>query len=613
VIEFSISDLRSAIEIENQKSKMLEGVVVSPGVAIGRAFLFRHEELDLPRYTVDESAVDDEIGRYQSALKKTRRELEEIQRRIQQELSDSHARIFQAHLDLLEDPMFEDEVPGEIRLTKANAEFVVTKVTDELIERLSQIDNEYVSGRAVDIHDIVKRVVHNLLGKEKADLSSLTGEVIVIARDLSPSDTALMNKEYVLGFATDVGSRTSHTAIMARALEIPAVVGLGNVTSQVKTGDLVIIDGNRGRILVNPDETIVQDYLTEQRKFHEFERSLDVLRDLPAVTLDNYHIDLAGNIEIPEEITSVLDHGANGIGLYRTEYLYIRKKGEMPSEDEQYESYRDAAEKVAPAPVIIRTLDLGGDKFASYLEFSEDVSSIMGLRAIRLCLHRQDIFMPQLRAILRASVHGNLKIMFPMISSVEEFRLAKAVLEQAKIALDSENIPFHPSLEVGVMIEVPSAVMIADILAKEADFFSIGTNDLIQYALAVHRINEDIAYLYEPLHPAVLRLIQQSVDAAHNAGIWIGMCGEMAADPVMVPILLGMGLDELSMSPAAVPEVKKLIRSFTMEEAREMKRQAFSLPTAWEIENYVYGEAMRRFPELLTWLRPRSQRKLVGL
>jgi len=592
---------------------MLEGIAASPGVVIGRAFLFRHEELDLSHYTVDESAVEGEIGRFQSALEKTRHELEEIQRRIEQELSDRHARIFQAHLDLLEDPLFVDEVPHEIRRTKANAEFVVTEVANELIKRLSRIDNEYVSGRAVDIHDIVKRVVHNLLGKKSVDLSSLTGEVIVIAHDLSPSDTALMNKEFVLGFATDVGSRTSHTAIMARALEIPAVVGLGNVTSRLKTGDLVIIDGNHGRILVNPDEAIIQDYLTEQRKFREFERSLGVLKDLPAVTLDNYHIDLAGNIEIPGEIASVLQHGANGIGLYRTEFLYIRKKGEMPSEDEQYEFYRDAAEKVAPAPVIIRTLDLGGDKFASHLELSDDIDSIMGLRAIRLCLHRQDIFMPQLRAILRASVHGNLKIMFPMISSVEELRLAKAVLDHAKMSLDSEDIPFDPDLEVGVMIEVPSAVMTADILAKEADFFSIGTNDLIQYALAVHRVNEEIAYLYEPLHPAVLRLIQQAVDAAHDAGIWIGMCGEMAADPVMVPILLGMGLDELSMSPAAVPEVKKLIRSLTMEEAREMKNRAFSFSTAWEIENYVYGEAMNKFPELLAWVSPRSERKLVGL
>jgi phosphotransferase system enzyme I (PtsI) len=584
---------------------MLQGVAASRGVAIGRAFLFRHEELDVPRYTVDESAVDSEIGRFQSALDKTKRDLEEIQIRSEREIPDGHAKIFRAYSLLLEDPMFVDEVPHEIRRTKANAEFVVAKVTNEVIEQLSQIGDEYMSGRAIDVRDVVKRVIHNLLGKERMALSSLEGEVIVIAHDLSPSDTALMNKEYVLGFATDVGSRTSHTAIMARALEVPAVVGLGNVTLQVKTGDLVIIDGNRGKVLANPDEAIVEEYLTEQRKFQEFERSLDVLRDLPAVTLDNYRVDLAGNIEIPEEVASVLEHGAEGIGLYRTEYLYIRKK-EMPSEDEQYESYRDAAEKVAPDPVIIRTLDLGGDKFASYLEFSEDVDSIMGLRAIRLCLQRQDIFMPQLRAILRASIHGNLKIMFPMISGIEELRQAKAVLEQAKMDLASENIPFDPSLEVGVMIEVPSAAMTADILAKEADFFSIGTNDLIQYALAVHRVNEEIAHLYEPLHPAVLRLIRQAVDAAHNAGIWIGMCGEMAADPVMIPILLGMGLDELSMSPAAVPEVKKIIRSLTMEGAREMTRQAFSLSTAWEIENYVYGQAVKSFPELLTWVSPKG-------
>ena len=299
-----------------------------------------------------------------------------------------------------------------------------------------------------------------------------------------------------------------------------------------------------------------------------------------------------------------MQHGAKGIGLYRTEFLYIRKKA-MPSEDEQYEFYKDAAEQMTPEPVIIRTVDLGGDKFASYLEFSDDADSIMGLRGIRLCLHRQDIFMPHLRAILRASIHGNLKIMFPMISSIDELRLAKMVLEQARQDLADENIPFDPDLEVGVMIEVPSAAMTADILAREVDFFSIGTNDLIQYTLAVHRVNEEIAYLYEPLHPAVLRVIQRTVDAAHNEGIWVGMCGEMAGEPVMAPILLGMGLDELSMSPVAVPEVKKLIRSLTMEEAREIRDHAFSLPTASEIQNYVYDEARKRFPEFLAWIDPR--------
>lgn len=590
---------------------MFEGVAASPGVAIGRAFLFHHEELDLPHYTVEKSAVDDEIARFQSALKKTRNELEEIKRKSGQRISEDHSRIFEAHLLLLEDPMFVDEVPIAIQRTRNNAEFVVTVVANELINQLSQIDDEYISGRTIDIHDVVKRIIHNLMDKEKRDLSSLTEEVVVIAHDLSPSDTALMNRDYVLGFATDVGSRTSHTSIMARALEVPAVVGLGNITSQVKNADLVIVDGNHGVLLVNPDEEAIQSYILEQKEFREFESSLSVLRDLPAVTRDNYYVELAGNIEIPEEVNSVLEHGANGIGLYRTEYLYIRKK-ELPSEDEQYESYKDAVEKVAPAPVVIRTLDLGGDKFASYLEFSDDVGSIMGLRGIRLCIHRQDIFMPHLRAILRASAHGSLKIMFPMISSIEEFRLAKAVLEQAEIDLASENIPFDPNLEVGVMIEVPSVAMTADILAQEVDFFSIGTNDLIQYALGVDRGNEEIAYLYQPLHPAVLRFIRLAVEAAHNANIPISMCGEMAGDPIMIPILLGMGFDKLSMSPGVVPEVKKLIRSLTMEEARTIACRAFSFSTAWEVENYVYEEAMRTFPEILKWTTPRS-RKLSGL
>jgi phosphotransferase system enzyme I (PtsI) len=598
---------------KESKIDMLQGVAASAGVAIGRAFLFHHEELDLPHYKLDESEIDSEIARFHSAIEKTKRELEEIQYRSEQEMPDGHSDIFQAHLLILQDPTLIEKIVDGIRNTKSNTEFVVTEVANRAIEQFSKMEDEYMRARSIDIHDVFKRVIHNLLDKERMDLSLLDREVIIIAHDLSPSDTALMNKNYVLGFATNVGSKTSHTAIMARALEIPAVVGLGNITSQVKTGDMVIIDGNHGKVLVNPDENIVQEYLTEQRNFREFERSLDILRNLPSVTLDNHSVELAGNIEIPEEIDSVLEHGAKGIGLYRTEYLYIRKR-EMPSEDEQYESYRDAVEKVYPDPVIIRTLDLGGDKFASYLEFSDDVDSIMGLRAIRLCLQRQDdIFMPQLRAILRASAHGNLKVMFPMVSGIEEFRLAKAVLEQAKMKIAEENIPFDPDLEVGVMIEVPSAAMTADILAKEADFFSIGTNDLIQYTLAVHRVNEEIAYLYEPLHPAVLRLIQMAVGAAHKAGIWISMCGEMAGDPVMIPMLLGMGLDKFSMSPTAVPEVKKLIRSISIQEAREIKQKAFSFSTPWEIDNYVYSEAMKRFPELLMWVSPRSQSKLAGL
>jgi len=595
----------------DRESKILEGIAASAGVQWGRAFLFSHEELDVPHYAVDESAVDSEIGRYRIALEETRDELRKIRERSRREMSDDHAQIFQAHLMILDDLMFVDEISREIRRAKVNAERAVMNISGKVTEQFSHIDDELMPGRLVaDIRDIVKRIIHNLLDKEQTDLSLLKEEVIVIARDLSPSDTALMNKDFVLGFATDVGSKTSHTAIMARGLEIPAVVGLGNITSQVMTGDLVIIDGIHGKVLINPDETSLEKYEIAQRMFLDSEKSLGTLKDLPAETRDGHCLELAGNIEMPEEINSVLQHGAKGIGLYRTEFLYIRKKA-MPSEDEQYECYKDAAEKIAPDPVIIRTVDLGGDKFASYLEFSDDIDSVMGLRGIRLCLHRQDIFMPHLRAILRASVHGNLKIMFPMVSSIAELRLAKSVLDQARKGLADENIPFDPDLEVGVMIEIPSAAMTADILAKEADFFSIGTNDLIQYTLAVHRVNEEIAYLYEPLHPAVLRIIQRAVDAAHDEGIWVGMCGEMAGDPVMIPILLGMGLDELSMSPVAVPEAKKIIRSITMEEAREIRDHAFSLSTAAEIQNYVYKEAMKRFPEVLKWV-PRTQIKLVG-
>ena len=593
----------------DMRSNALEGIAASAGVAIGRVFLFSHEEFDVPRYEVDESAVGDEMDRYQSALEKTRIELEGIREKSRLKMSDDHAQIFQAHLSILEDTMFVDDIPRRIQQSRVNAECAVMEASERVIEQFSQIDNELINGRVADIRDIRKRVVHNLLGKKRSALLALTEEVVIIAHDLSPSDTALMNSDFVLGFATDVGSRTSHTAIMARALEIPAVVGMGNVMSQVKTGDLVIIDGNRGKVLINPDEESIEEYGIFQRMFQDYERSLDFLRDLPAEPSDGHKLELGGNIEIPEEIESVLQHGARGIGLYRTEFLYIRKKS-MPSEDEQYEFYKDAAEKMAPDSVIIRTVDLGGDKFASYLDFADDADSIMGLRGIRLCLHRQDIFMPHLRAILRASAYGNLKVMFPMVSGLEELLLAKKILDQARQDLAKEGIAFDPHMEVGVMIEVPSAAIIADILAKEVDFFSIGTNDLVQYSLAVHRVNEEIAYLCEPLHPGVLRLIQWAIDAAHKEGIWVGMCGEMAGEAVMVPILLGMGLDELSMSPTSVPEVKKLIRAITIEEAREMKEHAFSLSTAWEIRNYVYEEAMKRFPELLTWIDPRPPMEL---
>ncbi|MGQ9608715.1 MAG: phosphoenolpyruvate--protein phosphotransferase [bacterium] len=578
----------------------LEGVSASPGVAIGKAFLFQKEDIDVPSHTISDADVEREIEYFEFMLKQTTNELEEIRKRTEIEMSGSHAELFKAHKLLLRDPMFVDAVVNEIRLDKSNAALAVKRVTTNLIEQFSKIDNEYMKGRVSDIRDIGRRVIQNLLGRSKTDLSNLMEQVIVIAHDLSPSDTALMNKEMVIGFATDVGSKTSHTAIMARALQIPAVVGLGFITSKVKNGDLVIIDGTHGKVLVNPENNVFQEYLIEQSKFLEFEQSLECLKDLPVITIDNHKIELACNIEVPEEIDYVAKYGANGIGLYRTEYLYIRKK-EMPSEEEQYLAYKEAAEKVAPESVIIRTLDLGGDKFASYLEFTDDVSSMMGLRAIRLCLQRPDIFFPQLRAILRASVHGKIKIMFPMVSSIEELRSAKEKFNEAKEQLTREGIPFDPNLEVGVMIEVPSAAMTADILAKEADFFSIGTNDLIQYTIAVHRVNPEVTYLYEPLNPAVLRLIQHVVDIAHKNNIWVGICGEMAGDPLAIPLLLGMGLDELSVSPSSIPEIKKIIRSLSIEESIRIKNFAMTLTTARDIERYVYGEAMERYPDVLIW------------
>lgn len=588
---------------------ILEGIPASPGIEIGTALLFLPEELDIQDYQIDASNINKEIKRFESALEKTKTELQEIRNLTEKEISDAYTGIFNAHLMLLDDPMFAGEVRNEIENSKVNASFAVKKITQKLIDQFSLIEDEYIKGRDTDIKDVARRLIHNLLGKERIDLSTLKKEVIVIAHDLSPSDTALMDKSKVIGFATDVGSRTSHTAIMARALEIPAIVGLGKITTQVKTGDLIIIDANRGRIIINPDSEIYEEYLIERIKFLEFEKSLLTLNNLPAETLDNKRIELACNLEVPEELDALGKYGANGIGLYRTEYIYIRKRTELPTEDEQYESYREAVEKVAPNTVIIRTLDLGGDKFASYLGLPADVSSMMGLRAIRLCLQYPILFMPQLRAILRASAHGKVMIMFPMISRVEELRQAKLLLNQAKKELIHEEIPFDQDIQVGTMIEIPSAALTADILAKESDFFSIGTNDLIQYTLAVHRVNEEIAHLYEPLNPAVLRLIKQVIEVAHKAGIWVGMCGEMASDPIIVPILIGMGLDELSMSPIAIPEVKKIIRSFTIEEAQKIMNKALSFSTAHEVETYVYSEAMERFPDVLMWMDHHSQQK----
>jgi phosphotransferase system enzyme I (PtsI) len=461
------------------------------------------------------------------------------------------------------------------------------------------MQDSYLKGRAADIKDVGRRALRNLLGKERETLATLKEEVIVVAHDLSPSDTASMHKEKVIGFATDMGSKTSHTAIMARALEIPAVVGLKNITQEIQAFDTLIVDGSHGSVIINPDEATRKRYRKDRESFELLEHELLKLRDLPAQTLDGHRVTLAANIEVPDEIKYVKEHGGEGIGLYRTEFLYLGRD-DLPSVDEQFKAYKEVAQKFSSHSVIIRTLDLGGDKFLSYLNLAPEMNPFLGLRAIRLCLADIPLFKDQLRAILRASPYGNLKIMYPMISGVEEVKRANQILTEVKEELKKKGTPFNENLEVGAMIEIPSAALTCESIAQEVDFFSIGTNDLIQYALAADRVNENIAYLYQPLHPAILQLLKKIIDGAHRAGIWVGMCGEMAGEPLFTPILLGLGLDELSMSPVVVPEVKKIVRSLTLQEAKELSRKALELPTAQEIRALLKERIKKFMPEVIT-------------
>ena len=586
--------------MNSHNETILAGTPASPGVVIGTVFII-HDELHVPRNTIAEGEVEMEVERFITAVEQTKAKLGEISIQLADESESSSASIFQAHLMILEDNTFIKRITHEIESRLVNAEAAVMNTSEEFIKVFNAADDIYFHEKATDIRDIVGHLISSMTGHERMDLSNLENDVIVVAHNLTPSDTVLMRKDRIIAFATDVGSRISHTAILARSLAIPAVVGLRNITEQLETGDAVILDGTHGRVILHPDEDTIRKYQVEHERFIEFEANLDALfKDLPAITLDGHEVELAANIEFPDEIAAAKEHGARGIGLYRTEYFYIGRDT-LPTEDELFEDYKHVAQQMAPDSVIIRTLDLGGEKFATHFGISHAVSSLMGLRAIRLCLKYQEIFLPQLRAILRASAYGNIKIMFPMISGIEELRQAKAVLDTTRQQLLDAGIPFDPNMEVGAMIEIPSAAMTADILAAEVDFFSIGTNDLIQYSLAVDRSNEEIAELFEPFHPAVLRFVRHVITTAHEQGIWVGLCGEMAGDPIFTLILLGMGLDEFSMSPQVIPEVKSIIRSITLTEAQELTRKVMALPTAWEIEARVCVEASRRFPELLDW------------
>ena len=578
-------------------TQFLRGVPASPGVCIGKAFLLDSEEITIPRRHITPEEIPQEIARFEEALIRTRQEVLEIQRRIAQELDVQHAEIFNAHLLVLEDRALIEEVVARLKADQLTVECIFFDVLKRYVRAFSRVEDEYLRERTSDVEDVGKRVLRQLLGHQRRSLADLREPVIVIAYDLSPSDTATMHREHVIGFATDIGGRTSHTAIMAKSLEIPAVVGLEDVTQRVKSDGWLIVDGTTGVVIVNPDEATRKTYEDLRARLQALDQTLLQLKDLPAETQDGRRVTLAANIEMPNEVSSVIAHGGEGIGLYRTEFFYLNR-ADLPTEDEQFEAYRTVAQAVAPHPVVIRTLDLGGDKFASSLKMPHEMNPFLGWRAVRFCLARPDIFKVQLRAILRASTYGAVKMMYPLISGVEEVRQANQLLEEAKEELRTHGIPYNAEMEVGAMIEVPSAALTCDILAKEVQFFSIGTNDLIQYALAVDRVNEKIAYLYEPAHPAVLRLVKMIVDAGHAANLWVGMCGEMAGEPAMTLLLLGLGLDEFSTSPVNIPKVKQVVRSVSMPQVRQLAQQALALNTAKEVEEFATAQMLALVKEL---------------
>lgn len=575
----------------------MQGIPASPGITLGEAYPLYDEKIIVPRKRIKEKLVEEEALRFKKALAKTKLEILAIHKRIAREMGVEKARIFGAHLMVLEDEVLISEVIAKLRKENLAVEYIFWEVLKKYLKVLSKSEDEYLRERVSDISDVGRRILKNLLGTEHRSLEDLKKKTVIVAYDLSPSDTAVMHRGNAIAFVTDIGGRTSHTAIMAKSLEIPAVVGLETVTSSVRDGSRIIVDGNRGLAIINPSRATIKKYLAEKKRFEKFEKHLVKLKNLPAKMLDGREIKLSANIELAADVPGVIAHGARGIGLYRTEYFYMNRT-DLPGEDEQYEAYRWVAEQVRPYSTIVRTLDLGGDKFLSQFEVPHDMNPFLGWRAIRFCLARPDIFKTQLKAILRASQHGKLKIMYPMISGVGELRQANAILKEAKKELEKESIPFDKNIEVGSMIEVPSAALTSDVLAKESDFFSIGTNDLIQYALAVDRVNEKIAYLYEPAHPAVLRLIKMVVDNAHREKIWVGMCGEMAGDVAFTLILLGLGLDEFSAPPIVIPEIKRIIRAVRYKEVKKIAEKALKLSTGEEVRRLAKAKLKALVPDI---------------
>lgn len=571
---------------------------MSGGVSRGKILVLGKTEDSIPHRHLPEEELPHQVRRLEEALLETRHQILEVQRQVSEGMGSNDASIFDAHLLVLEDQTLIEEVTRLIHHKKVNVEYAFHKVAERYAATLSAIEDEYLRERAADMRDVTARILNNLLGKEKElNVNKLQEPRIIISHDLAPSVTAQFNNKMVLGLATDVGSKTSHTAILARSLQIPAVVGLTDISLQLVNGEYALLDGYNGLIIVNPSDQTLFEYGQLVLKQVSLREKLKDLKDTSSVTLDGARIILSANIEQAEDTESVLAAGAEGVGLFRTEFLFV-KRDHPPSEEEQYDAYRRVAAGVKPHPLVIRTLDLGGDKVLGNHQAPREMNPFLGWRAIRYCLEERDVFRSQLRAILRASVEGNVKVMFPMISCLNELEQAIALVEEYKEELRKENIPYDPRIEIGVMIEIPSAAMVADSLAKRVRFFSIGTNDLIQYALAVDRLNEKIAHLYEPTHPAIVRLIKMTVDAAHANGIWAGVCGEMAGEPTLVPLLVGLGVDELSVTSSLLPSIKFLIRRLKLSEAKSLAEFALQCESGTEILQRSESMARQIAPNL---------------
>jgi len=582
--------------IQQQINKFIQGIGASPGIIIGKAYLIERSQVRLPQKGIHPDQVEEEVKRFLKAIQESRNQLMEIKEKILDPEVRRHSFILDVHVMILDDQMLIQDTVDRIRKKKVNAEWGLDLTLEKLDTAFKAIEDEYLRERRSDLHYVSARIFRNLLGKKHDDITKIKGKVIVVAHDLSPADTLQMNLKYVAGFITDIGGKVSHTAILARSLGIPAVVGLEVATSLINGGDLLIIDGETGEVVINPAEEVSRSFIERKQRTRSMEREVLKYASLQAETRDGVQVRLQANIEMVEEVPSAKMHGAEGIGLYRTEILYLNRK-DLPTEEEHYQTYRRLAEDISPASATIRTLDIGGDKFLSNYSMGNETNPAMGLRAIRFSIKETDIFKTQLRGILRASAYGKLRILLPMISGIEEIRQTKAILEEVMKGLIKAKIPFDRGIHIGAMIEIPSASVTADILAREVDFFSIGTNDLIQYALAIDRLNEHVSYLYEPLHPAVLRIIRGVVQSAHEAGIPVAICGEMAAEPAYVIILLGLGLDEFSMNPVSIPKVKKMLRKLRFEETRSLVEELFQFQTASEIERHVRKWMNERLPK----------------